>query len=52
MTRAEITPNDKDRLRRVRHWGCKASGQPAPVKVEAGKTINVEFSFDDSVKMR
>jgi hypothetical protein len=24
----------------------KTPGQPAPVKVEAGKTINVEFSFD------
>jgi hypothetical protein len=30
----------------------KTPGQPAPVKVEAAKTINVEFSFDDSVKMR
>jgi hypothetical protein len=30
----------------------KTPGQPAPVKVEAGKTSNVEFSFDDSVKMR
>jgi hypothetical protein len=30
----------------------KTPGQPAPVKVEAGKTTNVEFSFDDSVKMR
>jgi hypothetical protein len=30
----------------------KTPGQPAPVKVEAGKTIDVEFSFDDSVKMR
>jgi hypothetical protein len=29
----------------------KTPGQPAPVKVEAGKTINVELSFDDSVKM-
>lgn len=30
----------------------KTPGQPAPVKVEAGKTISVELSFDDSVKMR
>lgn len=30
----------------------KTPGQPAPVKVEAGKTVNVELSFDDSVKMR
>jgi hypothetical protein len=30
----------------------KTPGQPVPVKVEAGKTINVEISFDDSVKMR
>jgi len=29
----------------------KTPGQPAPVKVEAGKTANVEFTFDDSVKM-
>ena len=30
----------------------KTPGQPAPVKVEAGKTTDVEVSFDDSVKMR
>ena len=30
----------------------KTPGQPAPVKVEAGKTIDVELTFDDSVKMR
>jgi len=29
----------------------KTPGQPAPVKVEAGKTVDVEFNFDDSVKM-
>ncbi|MEQ1474515.1 MAG: hypothetical protein ABLQ96_11860 [Candidatus Acidiferrum sp.] len=29
----------------------KTPGQPAPVKVEAGKTVEVEFTFDDSVKM-
>lgn len=29
----------------------KTPGQAAPVKVEAGKTVNVEFTFDDSVKM-
>jgi hypothetical protein len=27
-------------------------GEPAPVKVEAGKTANVEFTFDDTVKMQ
>jgi hypothetical protein len=30
----------------------KTPGQPAPVKVEAGKTIDVELTFDDSVKMK
>jgi hypothetical protein len=30
----------------------KTPGQPAPVKVEAGKTVNVEVTFDDSVKMK
>ena len=30
----------------------KTPGQPAAVKVEAGKTANVEFTFDDSVKMQ
>jgi hypothetical protein len=30
----------------------KTPGQPAPVKVEAGKTANVEFTFDDTVKMQ
>lgn len=30
----------------------KTPGQPAPVKVEAGKTIEVELTFDDSVKMK
>lgn len=30
----------------------KTPGQAAPVKVEAGKTIDVELSFDDSVKMK
>jgi hypothetical protein len=30
----------------------KTPGQPAPVKVEAGKTMNVEVTFDDSVKMK
>jgi hypothetical protein len=30
----------------------KTPGQPAPVKVEAGKTANVEFTFDDAVKMQ
>jgi hypothetical protein len=29
----------------------KTPGQPAPVKVEAGKITNVELTFDDSVKM-
>jgi hypothetical protein len=29
----------------------KTPGQPTPVKVEAGKTANVEFTFDDTVKM-
>lgn len=29
----------------------KTPGTPAPVKVEAGKTIDVELTFDDSVKM-
>jgi len=28
----------------------KTPGQPAPVKVEAGKTVSVELTFDDSVK--
>lgn len=30
----------------------KTPGQPAPVKVEPGKTIDVELTFDDSVKMK
>lgn len=30
----------------------KTPGQPAPVKVEAGKTVDVELTFDDSVKMK
>jgi len=30
----------------------KSPGQAAPVKVEAGKTITVELTFDDSVKMQ
>jgi len=30
----------------------KTPGQPAPVRVEAGKTVNVEVIFDDSVKMK
>src|SRR5215510_6623218 len=30
----------------------KTPGQAAPVKVEAGKTIEVELTFDDSVKMK
>src|ERR1700682_2357294 len=30
----------------------KTPGQPAPVKVEAGKTANVELTFDDTVKMQ
>ncbi len=30
----------------------KAPGQPAPVKVEAGKTVNLELTFDDTVKMQ
>jgi len=30
----------------------KTPGQPAPVKVEAGKTANVEFTFEDTVKMQ
>ena len=30
----------------------KTPGQPAPVKVEAGKTTSVELTFDDSVKMQ
>jgi len=30
----------------------KTPGQPAPVKVEAGKTVNVELTFDDTVKMQ
>jgi hypothetical protein len=30
----------------------KTPGQPAPVKVEAGKTASVELTFDDSVKMQ
>jgi len=30
----------------------KTPGTPAPVKVEAGKTIDVELTFDDSVKMK
>jgi hypothetical protein len=30
----------------------KTPGQPAPVKVEAGKTVNVELTFDDTVKMK
>jgi hypothetical protein len=30
----------------------KSPGQPAPVKVEAGKTVDVELTFDDSVKMK
>ena len=29
----------------------KTPGQPAPVKVEAGKTIDIELTFDDTVKM-
>jgi len=29
---------------------AKTPGQPAPVKVEAGKTVSVELTFDDSVK--
>ena len=29
----------------------KTPGTPAPVRVEAGKTIEVELTFDDSVKM-
>jgi hypothetical protein len=32
-------------------WYSTTPGQPAPVKVEAGKTVNVEFTFDDTVKM-
>jgi hypothetical protein len=30
----------------------KTPGQPAAVKVEAGKTVDVELTFDDSVKMK
>jgi len=30
----------------------KTPGQPAPVKLEPGKTIDVEVTFDDSVKMK
>ena len=30
----------------------KTPGQAAPVKVEAGKTVSVELTFDDSVKMK
>jgi hypothetical protein len=30
----------------------KTPGQPAPVKVEAGKTASVELTFDDTVKMQ
>lgn len=30
----------------------KTPGQAAPVKVEAGKTIDVELTFDDSVKLK
>lgn len=30
----------------------KTPGTPAPVRVEAGKTIDVELTFDDSVKMK
>jgi hypothetical protein len=30
----------------------KTPGQPAPVKVEAGKTVDVELTFDDSVKVQ
>lgn len=30
----------------------KTPGQPAPVKVEAGKTVSVEVTFDDSAKMK
>jgi len=29
----------------------KTPGQAAPIKVEAGKTVEVEVTFDDSVKM-
>ncbi len=30
----------------------KSPGEPAPVKIEAGKTPTVEVAFDDSVKMQ
>ena len=30
----------------------KTPGEPAPVKVEAGKNATVEFTFDDTVKMQ
>jgi hypothetical protein len=30
----------------------KTSGEPGPVKVEAGKTVSVEVNFDDTVKMQ
>jgi hypothetical protein len=30
----------------------KTPGEPAPVKVEAGKTATVEFTFDDTVRMQ
>jgi len=51
MNQAEVTPSDKDRLRLVvAGMYSKTPGQPAPVKVEAGKTANVEFTFDDTVR--
>jgi hypothetical protein len=29
----------------------KTQGEPAPVTIEAGKTVTVDVPFDDTVKM-
>jgi hypothetical protein len=29
----------------------KTPGEPAPVTIEAGKTVSVDVPFDDTVKM-
>ncbi len=29
----------------------KTPGQPEPIEIKAGKTVTIEFSFDDSIKM-